>query len=302
MLNFIYMTLDQLQTLQQIVESGSLKQAALRLHKTQPALSMAIKKLENEYGFRILNRNSYRLSLTSAGKTFYLKSQEVLLNAAQLSSMGKHLGSGNEAQLRFAYDSTCPTPLIFNVLKQCQLQFPDTQLDVYGESRFGALTMLQNKQADLALSPWWPTFYGLGDFATLTVSQFKVIIAATPELFNHVAVQSVEQLKTKVQLVVEESELHFDNENLLPVKGATQWRTRDALTLKHLLIGGLGWGHVPEHLVQQELHSGTLIALHPQDIEHSIDGEIRLVRRVNTTLGPVASMIWDAFAAVNIAR
>ncbi len=293
------MTLEQLRTLSRIVECGSLRQAAERLHKTQPALSMAIKKLETEYGFEILDRDGYRLSLTPAGRAFYRKAQELLLNAEQLRSMGRHLGAGNEPLLRFAYDLTCPHPLIVKVLQQCQQRYPDTELHIFGESRFGALELLQKGQADLAVSPWWPTFYALGNLETLSISRFKILLVAAPALFRAGEVHSAEQLKSQVQLVVEESDLSFDTENLMLIKGARQWKTRDAHTLKQLLLAGLGWGFVPEHLVREELIQGALVALQPDDLEFSIEGEIRLIRRQEQTLGPVASMLWQGFAANN---
>lgn len=42
------MTFDQVLVFHKIVEAGSFKAAAAELHKTQPAISFAIKKLEEE--------------------------------------------------------------------------------------------------------------------------------------------------------------------------------------------------------------------------------------------------------------
>ena len=289
------MTLEQLQTLRCIVEHGSLKLAAQALHKTQPALSMAIKKLEAEYGFDILDRSGYRLSLTFAGKVFYQKAQELLLNAEQLRSLGKHLATGNEALIRLAYDHVCPDALILKVLKKCQRDYPQTELHILGESRFGALELLKKAEIDLAISPWWPIFNSVGDFDTIKISHLEVLLVAAPELFAGKAVIDEAQLKSEVNLISEESELNFDTENLMLVKGARKWKTRDIHTLKSLLLSGLGWGYIPRHLAEQELNTGALVALTPKGFEYSIEGEIRLVRRKEKTLGPVASMIWQSF-------
>lgn len=48
------MTIDQLETLEMIVEKGSFKAAAEALHKTQPSLSVAIKKLEDEFDLKLV--------------------------------------------------------------------------------------------------------------------------------------------------------------------------------------------------------------------------------------------------------
>jgi DNA-binding transcriptional LysR family regulator len=210
--------------------------------------------------------------------------------------MGRHLGAGNEPVVRFAYDLACPDPLVFRVLKHCQQQYPDTELHVFGKSRFGALELLQKGQVDLAVSPWFPTFYALGDFETLAIGRFKLLLVASPTLFQAGEVSSVEQLKSQVNLMIEESNLSFDSEKLMQVKGARQLKTRDSNTLKQLLLAGLGWGLVPEHMVQQELLQGLLVPLQPHDLEYRIDGEVRLIRRREQILGPVASMIWQEFS------
>ncbi|WDE01132.1 LysR family transcriptional regulator [Thalassomonas actiniarum] len=294
------MTLEQLQTLNSIVQHGSLKAAAGALHKTQPALSMAIKKLEAEYGFEILDRSGYRLGLTPPGKAFYQKAQELLLNAEQLHSLGQHLASGNEALVRLAYDSVCPHDLIFTVLKKCQRDYPQTELHVFGESRFGALELLQKAEIDLAISPWWPTFHSVGDFEALKIGHFEILLVAAPGLFNGQAVTNVAQLKSEVYLVSEESELSFDSENLMLIKGARKWKTRDMQTLKQMLLSGLGWGYIPRHLAEEALKDGRLVSLTPQGFEFSIQGEICLVRREEHTLGPVAAVIWKNFLSPQV--
>ena len=289
------MTLDQIRTLCRIIECGTLKKAADSLHKTQPALSMAIKKLESEYGFQILARENYRLTLTEAGKSFYHKAQELLQSADQLTSLGQHLGAGNEASVRLGYDAICPIANILGILKQCQEQFPYTEIELLGETRFGALDLLKKQDIDLAISPWWPTLYALGNLESLPISHFRVIMVSAPQLFTRNKIINISDLKQHVHINIEESDLSFDTHDLILLKGCRQWRTKDAYTLKSLLLEGLGWGYMPEFMVINEIKSGQLIQLKPTGMEHDISGEIRIVKRQESTLGPVASMIWNSF-------
>jgi len=289
------MTLEQLLILTRIVECGSIKKAAESLHKTQPALTMAIKKLEGEYGFEIFNRDQYRLTLTAAGKTFYRKSQTLLLNADQLRSMGQHLGAGNEPLIRIAYDLYCPHSSIMKVLANVQRDFADTDIHLFGESRFKSLAKLQQGEVDMAITPWWPTFYALGNFDTITIGAFHLVLVAAPTLFDGIKITKADQLKPFVELTTVESQLEFDSENLTLLNGVRQWKTRDTQTLKHMLVAGLGWGLVPKHLVDRELQEGSLLQLHLSDVESSIHGEVRVVRNQNQTLGPVAAALWKSF-------
>jgi len=97
------MNLQQLQILDAIVHSESLHQAAQRLHKTQPALSSALKKLEHECGFALVDRSQYRLQLTTAGQRFYLQAQQVLSQAQQLYSLARHLSTGVDLQAKLIH-------------------------------------------------------------------------------------------------------------------------------------------------------------------------------------------------------
>ena len=293
------MTIDQLQILKHIVELGSIKAAAASLHKTQPALTMAIKKLEKEYGFEIFDRSAYRLALTSSGKTFYRKSMELLSNADQLRSMGQHLGAGNEALLRIAYDLYCPHYALMRALKQTQQDYPDTDIHLFGESRFKSLERLQREEVDMAIIPWWPTIYALGNFDTIPIGVFNLILVAAPSLLNGIKITKADQLKPFVELTTQESQLKFDSENLTLLNGVRQWKTQDTQTLKHMLLAGLGWGLAPQHLIKSELHEGNLVQLNLTDVESNIISEVRVVRNQNQTLGPVASALWQDFKGLN---
>ena len=60
--------------IEKILEEGSISQAAKRLFIAQPSLSQYIKRIENELGADILERNSKPIKLTDAGE-IYLKTE-----------------------------------------------------------------------------------------------------------------------------------------------------------------------------------------------------------------------------------
>ena len=66
------MELMQLEMFVAMVEEGSFHKAAERVFRTQPALSMSLRKLEHEIGaplFDRTNRNAY--TLTDSGEVLY---------------------------------------------------------------------------------------------------------------------------------------------------------------------------------------------------------------------------------------
>ena len=54
-----------------VVKERSFTRAAEKLYRTQPAISLAIQRLENELGERLLDRSGRDLTLTEAGKLVY---------------------------------------------------------------------------------------------------------------------------------------------------------------------------------------------------------------------------------------
>ncbi len=75
---------DRLQKFARLVETGSFTKAAGLLHISQPALSIAIEKLEREIGTELVVRSHKKLEITEAGKLVYQSALDQLNIADQL--------------------------------------------------------------------------------------------------------------------------------------------------------------------------------------------------------------------------
>ena len=72
------MDLFLLETFVTVAREGSFSRAAARLHRTQPAVSQAIRKLERELGEPLLDRSSRDGTLTDAGQVLLDYAQRLL--------------------------------------------------------------------------------------------------------------------------------------------------------------------------------------------------------------------------------
>ena len=72
------MTFDQLEMLEAVVTHGNYRAASEHLHKSQPALSVGIRNLEEEFGITIFDRTEYRSQLTEQGRVFYQWTRQCL--------------------------------------------------------------------------------------------------------------------------------------------------------------------------------------------------------------------------------
>ena len=85
------MTLTQLEYALAIAKFGSFKSAADKRQVSQPALSMQIQKLEDEFGIRIFNRKGNQLKITSDGELFLERAQEIVAASHRLSEFSSNL-------------------------------------------------------------------------------------------------------------------------------------------------------------------------------------------------------------------
>ncbi|MDO4913258.1 MAG: LysR family transcriptional regulator [Bifidobacteriaceae bacterium] len=84
------MTLLQLKYIVKIVECGSMNEASHELYVSQPALSSAVRELENELGIEIFTRSSQGIALTVDGVEFLTYARQVLDQASLLEERYKN--------------------------------------------------------------------------------------------------------------------------------------------------------------------------------------------------------------------
>src|SRR5215216_7880123 len=76
--------LDQLQSFCAIADCGSFTEAARRVNKTQSAVSMQIKRLEERLGHSLLSRDGRSVSLTQHGEALYQRARKMLKINAEI--------------------------------------------------------------------------------------------------------------------------------------------------------------------------------------------------------------------------
>ncbi len=288
------MTLDQMRMLVTIADTGGVLAAAEVLHKTQPTVSVAIKKLEEEFGLLLLAREGYRASLTPAGEAFCRQARRVLRENEILAGMARHLARGNEPELRLAIEAACPLPPILSILAGCEKKFPDTRFNLMGDTLWGALERLQAGEADLAISPWLEENLEFESFPIATVTRVTV---ASPGFRRELPDRMLEldDLKESVQVVVRDSSPKPRQQSFGFLPDGRHWHVTDHLTKKEIILAGLGWGRLPEHLIANELRSGRLVPLAINNYPTQMAVNICVARMMGKPVGPVAATLWEDF-------
>ena len=72
------MNIQQLRYVVAIANSGTFREAAEKMYVSQPSLSISVRDLEKELGFKIFRRTSSGTFLTRRGMEFYERAQDLI--------------------------------------------------------------------------------------------------------------------------------------------------------------------------------------------------------------------------------
>jgi DNA-binding transcriptional LysR family regulator len=278
-----------------IADAGGILAAAEKLHKTQPTISVAVKKLEDELGLQLLSRDSYRASLTPAGEALCRQARIVLKQSQILTGMAEHLAAGNEPVVRIAIEASCPLDVVLQILAECEKKFPGTQFDLMGETLWGALERLQAGEADLAVSPWFEENL---EFEAQPITTATLVSVASPGFRKDLKKNelTLDDLQGSVQVVVRDSSRKPRQQTFGYLPEGRHWYVSDHGTKKEIILAGMGWGRLHKHMIASELETGKLVPLKIQNYLSEFEIKICVARLLDKPVGPVAESLWQEFS------
>jgi DNA-binding transcriptional LysR family regulator len=120
--------LDQLQSFCAIADCGSFTEAARRVNKTQSAVSMQIKRLEERLGHALFSRDGRSVQLTHHGEVLYERARKMLRTNAEILD---HFNDGDLAgSIRFGVPDDYAVRLLPVILSSFQRTHPRIAVDV----------------------------------------------------------------------------------------------------------------------------------------------------------------------------
>ncbi|MBL7546128.1 MAG: LysR family transcriptional regulator [Bdellovibrionaceae bacterium] len=281
------MTIDQLETLEMVVEKGSFKAASEYLHKTQPSLSVAIKKLEAEFDLQLFNRDEYRPKLTAQGKVFYGWAKQCLASFRELQFVGNELGAKKvEPFLTIVLDPLVRFEMLRDLFGEIMTgQYP-TQLTFRSEIMHGGFQALLSGDADFAVS-----YIESEDdrIESVACDHIKMIPVISKSIVRKTANLNSKFLKTIPQIVVSHGARNESQGVLLDSKKCV---VTDHSLKRKLIINGLGWGRLALNEVELDLQNGNLLQIQISHIK-PFTLDIRMMRLKQKPMGPVARAIWN---------
>lgn len=246
--------LDALEALVAVVQHGSFVRAATELRKAQSAVSYQVRKLEDQLGIALLDRDGYRVRLTPAGDAVVAEGRRLLAHAEQLAAVADQFAHGWEPRLTLILDGILPLEPVLLALKALAEQRVPTRIQVRVEFLGGVQAHFDAERADLMLVKDYRPHAGLEAEALAPVE--VILCAARSHALSQADRVDLNDLHQHVELSVQDSSsrtasnLMFGGERVFHLSGFE--------AKKQALLLGVGFGWMPRYLVSAELGSGTL--------------------------------------------
>jgi DNA-binding transcriptional LysR family regulator len=251
---------DAVEAFLAVVETGSFARAAERLNKAQSAISYHVSKLERNLRVQLFDRSGYRASLTERGQVIAQECARLLEQAKQVQRLAARYEEGWEPSLELVIDGALPMDPVMQALKGLTAHDIPTRIQVRVEFLGGVQSRFEKHQADLMLVKDLVPKPGLVATPLPHIRNLLVVSAEHP--LAQMREVSRETLTHFVELTVNDStdsqakgvEAHqFGGERVFYLSGF--------IYKKRALEMGLGFGWMPEFLVEEDVREGRLVVV-----------------------------------------
>ncbi|HYD74451.1 LysR substrate-binding domain-containing protein [Ramlibacter sp.] len=246
----------------EVVEQGGFAAAARKLGLPKSTLSRRVAELETQLGVRLLHRTTRKLSLTPAGEAYYRHCSALREQAQAAYDAVAQVRSEPQGTLRVTCPVTVAQTTLAPVLPRWLAMHPRVRLEMEITNR---VVDLVDEGVDVALRVR-ATLDNSGSLVVKRLGVTRTMLLASPALLDSAGRPASPEDLAGLPTV-----------SMSALDGRAQWRllgpegrtwtlqhhprcaADDMLTLKHLVLGGIGMSVLPDYLCRQELRDGRLV-------------------------------------------
>lgn len=244
---------DELRYFVAIVEAGTYRQAAQRLHLTQPALSAAIARLEAQVGARVLDRGRRGASMTAAGSALMPHARAAMAAVEAGTRAVAEIEGLRDGEVRLAAGATACTYLLPSVLARYRDAHPGIRFLLREAYSQEAVESLHAGDIDIAVTtadegePWYTD-----ELILVRAPEFELRSDVARARFVTFGRRSTS--RALLDALFPEADVVMELGSIAAVKGNVRARIGVALVSRHAVVRDLEQGQ----LVRIP-HSGTPI-------------------------------------------
>jgi DNA-binding transcriptional LysR family regulator len=278
-------TLDQLRTFIAAVDEGSFSAAGRKLRRAQSVISQTLANLEAQLGVKLFDRSARYPRLTEEGRSLLADARSVADNVDEFKARARAMREGLEPELSVAMDVMYPMDALTRAAVHSRRTYPHTPLRLYVEALGGVIKPVLDRICSIGVIGSLPIVPDELQSEPLLSIPFVTVASPSHPLASTRGVASASVIAKHVQLVLSDRTALSEGRNF-GVFSPLTWRLAD-LGAKHAFLkAGLGWGHMPLHMVSADLQSGALVKMRVEGSPRDMSLSMRVAFRKDAPPGP----------------
>lgn len=254
------MSMDQLRTFIAAVDEGSFSAAGRKLRRAQSVVSQTLANLEQQVGFALFDRTGRYPQLTEAGRALLADARAAADSMDAFKAKARTLAEGLEPELSVAIDVMYPIAALTNAVRAFHEAFPGTPLRLYVEALGAVVQPVLDGRCRIGVIGSLPEVPGSCESEYLLNVPAITVVAPTHALANMGRTIPRSVAARHVQLVLTDRSNLTEGRNF-GVVSPQIWRLAD-LGAKHAFLrAGLGWGIMPQPMVEEDIEHGALVKI-----------------------------------------
>ena len=254
------MDIRNLTTFVHVAELGNFSRAGERLGYSQPTISVQIRQLEDELGFKLFDRIGHSVRLTDKGRDILAYAQQVCRLCEQMTSDYIE-NAEKDTLIRVATSDSLSAPLLYECFPHIRKLHPHIHLELTTAGTEDLFSLLDHNEVDIVCT------------LDSHIYNTNYIIAGEKNIGVHFIVNSDSPLTEKDTLTKEEL---LCQDMLLTEKGMSyrrlldEWLAKNSLEISPVLEAGqadlicslvemgLGCSFLPDHITEEAVSRGTV--------------------------------------------
>jgi DNA-binding transcriptional LysR family regulator len=250
-----------------VINSGSFKAAAESLGHSTSYVSKEVSRLEKRLGSRLLNRTTRTISLTDAGKAYYERCQQIVIDAENASRSVSRLQDEPRGLLRVNAPTSFGSRHLLEHLSEFLHRYPEVNLEIEFNDR---LIDVVAEGYDVVIRVGR---VGDSNLVARAFTRSRMVVVASPEyLRQHGTPQSASDLEQHhcIAYSLTPNPLNWElrkGDEQVQVKLSARAQCNNAETMVALTCDGIGIMRTPLFNCEREVNEGKLNII-LDDYEH----------------------------------
>jgi DNA-binding transcriptional LysR family regulator len=265
------MEMSQLEFFLQVIAEGSFSKAADAVGRTQPAVSIAVRRLEEEVGAPLFDRSQKTPTLTEAGVCIQDYAQRILSLRDQARGAVSELRALRRGLVRVGANESTSLYLLPQVILAFRERHPEIKVEIYRHVSDRLPREVLGGSVDFAVLAFEPVDRDLESFCVLR-DELALILHPSHPLASRDEV-TIEELGGEsflahnVRTASRNRVIEAFAEHHTPLNITLELATVE--TIKRFVQLNVGLAFVPRMCVREELERGTLASVPVRDLSYA---------------------------------